>query len=260
MTITTETRNVGPLIERDGYAIVEGVLDARFCARARVELEAAIAREADYHGTTDYADYGMVLLCSLYGGAFLEMLENERLLSGFEDVLGPGCIVYAYTSSSMPPGAANYSRRIHVDSPRLIPGYVTNVGATILLDDFTASNGATMFLPGSHTRAEPPTPDEFAAGAQQVLAPAGSVFFFNARLWHSGAHNATQDWRHALTLNVCRPFMKQRIDIPRAMAGMDLAGVSERVLQKLGFRAQVPASYDEYYVPAAQRKFRQVAE
>jgi hypothetical protein len=54
--------------------------------------------------------------------------------------------------------------------------------------------------------------------------------------------------------------MKQRIDIPRAMSEMDLAGVSQQALQKLGFLAQVPANYDEYYAPIEQRKFRQKAE
>jgi hypothetical protein len=33
--------------------------------------------------------------------------------------------------------------------------------------------------------------------------------------------------------------------------------MSERAAQKLGFHSQVPASYDEYYVPPEQRKFRQ---
>ena len=140
--------SIGPAIERDGYAIVEDVLTPDFCARARDELEVAIDREAEYHGGTDYGDYGMVLLCSLYGGAFVELLGNEALMDGFASTLGEGCIVYAYTSSSMPPNKTNFSRRIHVDCPRLIPGYVTNMGATILLDDFTEENGATTFLPG----------------------------------------------------------------------------------------------------------------
>ena len=59
---------------------------------------------------------------------------------------------------------------------------------------------------------------------------------------------------------MCRPCMKQRLDIPRAMAHLDLSGVPERALQKLGFHAQVPACYDEYYVPPAERKFKQPAE
>lgn len=257
---TTDPASIGPAIEQDGFAIVEDVLTPDFCARARDELEAAIDREAEYHGGTDYGDYGMVLLCSLYGGAFVEMLGNEALMKGFVSTLGPGCIIYAYTSSSMPPNKTNFSRRIHVDCPRLIPDYVTNMGATIALDDFTEENGATMFLPGSHTRAEQPSEEEFERDSQQVIAPAGSVFFFNARLWHAGGDNTTSDWRHALTLNMCRPYMKQRIDIPRAMADVDLSGTPELALQKMGFLAQVPAGYDEYYVPPAERKFKQPAE
>ena len=57
-----------------------------------------------------------------------------------------------------------------------------------------------------------------------------------------------------------RPLMKQRLDIPRMMANMDLAGVSDVALQKLGFLAQVPASLDEYYAPPEQRKYRQSVE
>jgi ectoine hydroxylase-related dioxygenase (phytanoyl-CoA dioxygenase family) len=246
--------------DTDGYVIVEDVLPPDFIARARRELERAIESEVDYHGTRDYKDFGMVLLCSLYGGSFLQLFDHERFLEPFHAVLGEGCTVYAYTSSSMPPGRANYSSRIHVDSPRIIPGYVTNVGATIPLDDFTEANGATWFLPGSHRRAEPPGEEEFYGSARRFVAKAGSVWFFNARIWHAGAPNTTASWRHALTVNMCRPWMKQRLDIPRAMAHMDLSGVSERSLQKLGFLAQVPASYDEYYAPPERRKYRQKAE
>jgi ectoine hydroxylase-related dioxygenase (phytanoyl-CoA dioxygenase family) len=243
-----------------GSVVVENVLPPEFLVRARSDVDRANVLEAEYHHGTSYRDFGMILLCSLYGGAFLELFEHRDLIDPFEIVLGPGCIVYAYTSSSMPPNAANYSARIHVDCPRLIPGYVTNVGATILLDDFTADNGATWYLPRSHERPEPPGEEEFYRDAERVIAPAGSVWFFNARTWHAGGQNKTDRWRRALTINMARPWMKQRLDIPRAMAGMDLTAVPEPVLQKLGFLAQVPASYGEYYAPPAERKFRQPVE
>lgn len=248
-------------IESQGYATLPGVIPEALLAPLRAELEAAIATERElterrYPGAHD----GMVLLCSLYGGLLVDVLGEPSLMAPFEWILGEGCIIYAYTSSSMPPDGTNYSTRIHVDCPRMIPGYITNVGATILLDDFTEQNGATWFLPGSHTRALEPSEKEFYAKAQRVLAPAGSVFYFDARVWHAGGRNETDRWRHALTINMCRPYMKQRIDIPRAMAHMDLSGTSERVLQKLGFLAQVPANYDEYYAPPAERKYRQKVE
>ncbi len=247
-------------IETDGMVILENVLDLDFVQQARVELEKAIQREVEYHGTAAYPDYGMVLLCALYGGSFWSLFDQQRLIDPFEWVLGPGCIVYAYTSSSLPPNGCNYSTRIHVDCPRLIPGYITNMGATILLDDFTPENGATWLLPGSHQSATAPDEAAFYKAARRLVTPAGSVCFFNARVWHTSAPNQTQAWRHALTINMCRPYMKQRLDIPRALSGMDLSAMTEKTRQKLGFCSQVAASYDEYYVPPEQRKFTQPVE
>jgi len=250
--------------DADGFIVVPEVLEPAYVAQAKSELAVAIAKDAEWHGRKDYADYGMVFCCSIYGGAFLSLFDNRALMAPFEAVLNPTCVVYAYTSSSMPPNKTNYSRRIHRDCPRLIPGgYLSNVGATILLDDFTADNGATYYLPGSHKRAtsDPgPSKEEFEQSAKRLIAPAGSVFFFDALLWHAGGENRTPNWRHALTINMCRGYMKQRMDIPRMMAGMDLSGVSETALQKLGFHAQVPASREEYYAPPDQRKYRQSNE
>ncbi len=259
-TRAVDSAAIASAIAEEGFLVVPDVLSAEFVARARRELEVAIAREAEYHGGAGYKDYGMVLVCSLYGGAFLDVFDHPKLLAPLSAVLGEGHIVYAYTSSSMPPGRTNYSRRIHRDCPRMIPGYCTNMGATVLLDDFTEDNGATYYLPGSHRQAAAPSDEEFTRNARRLVAPAGSVLFFDALLWHAGGDNRTSSWRHALTLNMCRPFMKQRLDLPRIMANMDLSGVSKVALQKLGFLAQVPASYDEYYAPAEKRKYQQTVE
>jgi ectoine hydroxylase-related dioxygenase (phytanoyl-CoA dioxygenase family) len=244
-------------IEAEGYALLSGVLPGSIIP----ELKKQLAEAIEIEGKLPYqVDYGMVLMCSLYGGSLLNVLGTSALMEPFEWVLGEGCIIYAYTSSSMPPGGGNYSVRIHVDSPRLIPGYVTNMGATILLDHFTEENGATWYLPGSHTMENRPSEEYFEAHAERVVAPAGSVFYFNARLWHSGGQNLTSRWRHGLTINMCRPYMKQRIDIPRAMGHLDMSGVPDKILQKLGFLAQVPASYEEYYAAPHLRKYRQKTE
>lgn len=247
-------------VRDQGYVIIPDVLSPEFIHQAKIALEKAIHTEIEYHKTMNYNDFGMVLLCSLYDKIFIELFDNPKLVSVFNAVLGQGCIVYAYTSSSMPPNKTNYSRRIHVDSPRIIPNYITNMGATILLDDFTEENGATYFLPYSQERANAPTEEEFYSKGKRLIAKAGTVWFFNARVWHAGGDNLTQNWRHALTINMCRPWMKQRIDIPRAMSHIDMSNVSEQAKQKLGFFAQVPANYEEYYAPPELRKYKQKTE
>lgn len=248
-------------IDSEGCAIIPEVVPSEMLQPLKSALEIAIQKEREFQARSGAKiDDGMVLLCSLYPGALTEVLELETLMRPFEWILGEGCVIYAYTSSSMPPRGSNYSARIHVDCPRLIPGYISNAGATILLDDFTEENGATWYLPKSHTREQQPDDQQFYQEAKRLLAKAGSVFYFNARVWHSGGQNQTGHWRHALTINMCRPFMKQRLDIPRAMSQLDLTGVSDRALQKLGFFAQVPANYDEYYAAPHLRKYRQKVE
>ena len=249
------------LINLEGFALLKGIIRQELLGPLKEDLERAIAKEAEYQERSGAkVDQGMVLLCSLYPGTLIQVLEEKSLMEPFNWVLGDGCIIYAYTSSSMPPHGNNYSCRLHVDCPRVIPGYITNVGATILLDDFTEENGATWYLPRSHTRTDAPSEQEFFAGAKRLVAPAGSVFYFNARLWHSGGANQTGQWRHALTINMCRSYMKQRLDIPRAMTEAGITDIPERARQKLGFLCQVPANYDEYYAPRHLRKYRQEVE
>lgn len=239
-----------------GVVIVEDVIDNKTLESLKTKLTKAIDLEHSKYNNKPNFNYGMVLLCSLYDYIFSSIFDNKKLMSPFEWVLGENCIVYAYTSSSMPPNDNNFSTRIHVDSPRVIPNYVTNMGATIALDDFTEENGATWFMPKSHNIIEKPNDDIFYDSSIRFIAKRGSVAFFNARTWHSGGQNYTNFWRHALTINMVRPWMKQRINIPAAMGNLHQKHMSFMTKQKLGFYNQVPLNYEEYYQPLEKRKYR----
>ena len=69
------------------------------------------------------------------------------------------------------------------------------------------------------------------------------MYFFNSRLWHAGGVNKTIIG-DMLIVNVVRPWMKQRINIPKAMSDLDLAGITDKCKQKLGFYSQVPENYE----------------
>lgn len=81
------------------------------------------------------------------------------------------------------------------------PGRFHVINSLWLLDDFTPDNGATRVVPGSH-RLPPvkrqPGPEERHPHQQLVLAPAGSVFFFNGHLWHGGTRNSSGAPRRAI--------------------------------------------------------------
>lgn len=219
-------------------------------------LQTAIHKEDAWHGSAARTDAAMVLVCPLYEARFAEVLAEPVLFELISRLLGDQSIVYAYTSSSMPPAGGNMSNRVHNDCARDTGEFLSNIGVTFALDDFTEDNGATWFLPDSRYRRDCPSSEEFFASANRALLPAGSAFVFDARLWHAGGVNTTTNWRHALTVNFCHPWMKQRLDLPRLLGEGYRGNVTERAAQRLGYDAQVPASYYEYYQPEHRRPYR----
>jgi hypothetical protein len=90
---------------------------------------------------------------------------------------------------------------LHADAAERYPFHTIN--SIWLLDDFTVKNGGTRFVPGSHHdhlkwRSAMKSSSYNHPEQQQVVAPAGSVFIFNAHLLHSGMPNNTQASRRAM--------------------------------------------------------------
>jgi ectoine hydroxylase-related dioxygenase (phytanoyl-CoA dioxygenase family) len=79
---------------------------------------------------------------------------------------------------------------------------------------------------------------------------------FNARLWHAGGENRTDRARHALTLNVCRSYMRQRFDYPRLVPPEAIAALGPVGRRFLGFDVRMPVSLEEYYVPPEHRLYK----
>lgn len=244
-------------LQTAGIAVVPDVLPREEALALRPLLQQAIDEDLErWQGAPGYVDGWMVHNLMMRGRPFLHLLENPVLHAYLAALLSDTCILYAYTSSSMPPGGSNYSRRVHVDSPRIIPGYVTNVGITLALDDFTEENGATQALLHSQERSEPPGEAEFEREAVRLMPRAGQAIMFNARIWHRGGVNRSALARHAVTINACRSFMRQRFDYPRLVPPelVDVLGPVGR--RFLGFNVRVPTSLEEYYVPEDRRLYK----
>jgi ectoine hydroxylase-related dioxygenase (phytanoyl-CoA dioxygenase family) len=240
-----------------GFTIVENVVPREEALGMRPLLEAAIEEDiATWGDKPGYIDHWMVHNLMVRGAPFLHLLDNPVMHAYLAAAFTPQAIIYAYTSSSMPPGGSNYSHRVHVDCPRVIPGYVTNVGWFMALDDVTLDNGPTHMLPHSQWREDAPSLEEFLRDATKCTPRAGDAIFFNARTWHMGGRNTTNAPRHAVTMNICRPFMKQRFDYPRLVpqALIDRLGADGQ--RFLGMHSRIPTSLEEYYVPPSQRLYR----
>ena len=242
-------------IHEKGYTLVEKILDAGQVSALTQLLEKCIQEDIDRFGD-QHPERWMVQNLMMRGTPFVRLMELPQMHEYLSELLTQTCILYAYTSSSMPPGGTNYSHRIHVDCPRFIPGYITNMGVMFALTDFTAENGATYFMPGSQLKAEAPTEAEFKQHARRVFPRAGDAVIFNTRTFHMGGANSTSQPRHSFAMNVCRSYMRQRFDYPRMVPKEVVDQLGEVGKRFLGFNVRMPTSLEEFYLPAEKRLYK----
>jgi hypothetical protein len=240
-----------------GYSRVPNVLAPAACDLLRDRLERALAEYRPVPGNErSRLDSHLLhdLLCR--DVAFARLLEDPRLQQLVAPLLGEHWIMYAFTSSSVPPRGTNYGRRIHVDSPRHSPAYVFNVGLIWALDPFTPETGGTELLPGSQHSALAPGAAYFERECARVECGPGDLIVFHARLFHRSGENRTGRWRHALTMNCCRSYMKQRMDWVRFVPDAIADRVNAQARRLIGYDTRLPSSLDELFLPESERLYK----
>jgi ectoine hydroxylase-related dioxygenase (phytanoyl-CoA dioxygenase family) len=100
---------------------------------------------------------------------------------------------------------------MHADQgfvPSPWPPYAMAINVGWALDDFTAQNGGTLYVPASNHETTGPQPDRRYAEAVPVVCPAGSIFVMDGRVWHQTGENVTRDVeRTGLFAFYVRPFI-----------------------------------------------------
>ena len=242
-------------VKSRGAVILRGVASSDLTQRARQAIADCIEADLKRFGPR-HPFPGMVHVLAARAPVFLEMLQLSAIRKALRMVLGHGCILHAYNSSSTPPSASNYARDIHVDCPRWIDGYITNVGCVLALDPFTEANGAMEIMLESFQTPAAPSEAMFEELCVSALMEPGDALLFNARSWHRSGINRTNGWRHAVTFNVCRAYMRQQFDFPRLLESAGISITDVELRQFLGWHVRMPTSMEEFLLPPDQRLYR----
>lgn len=105
------------------------------------------------------------------------------------------------------------------------------------LDDFTAANGATRVVPGSHRRlAGKPSSGE----AVPVEMPAGSVLLFAGRLYHGAGANRTGRPRLGVVLEYAAPWLRPVEAHTLSVDPAEVRRLPQRLQELLGFNQASP--------------------
>jgi hypothetical protein len=254
--------DLGDTLRTRGWILLDGVLAPERCIALAGELRLAEARCTSTRRARGLDDVAAGTAHHLVGeGRQLDgLLEDLPATDLLADRLGAGFVLNSYGGVINRPGERSYVHAPHRDVRIFTREIPLLVNMLVMLSDFTADNGATLVLSGSHAIDEPPERATFARRADRLVGEAGSVVVFDSCLWHAAGENTTSRDRLALTLTFSRPFVKPQLDYLRKLGDERVAALPPRTRTLLGYRARIPSTLDEWYRPRAERFYRPEAE
>jgi len=181
-----------------------------------------------------------------FDASFVKVAMNPAVLGLVASVIDNQFILNQQNGVINPPREGYNQGAWHRDLPyqHFVASKPLGVNALYCVDDFTADNGASHVLPGSHQHEAFPSDAYVEKMAKQVVAPAGSFILMHAMLFHRGGANRTARPRRAVNHLYTTAFIKQQIDIPAALAGA--RPPAKRVADLLGFRYRMPRSVADF--------------
>jgi len=240
-------------IERDGYTVIEDFLTPAVLAEVRRVLALYLDTNSgrnDFEGTKTERVYTLVARARV----FWDIVLDERVMSLCERYLLPNFLLTASQAIRIGPGET--PQPIHSDDayhllPR--PRPMISLSTIVAVDPFTADNGATTIIPGSHLWDDekaggqydfgPTASDgqsELESQAVAAVMPAGACLVFAGTLLHGGGRNTTQASRTAFSNQYCQPWARPQenffLGVPLQVARQ----MPPRLLSLLGYSIHPP--------------------
>jgi ectoine hydroxylase-related dioxygenase (phytanoyl-CoA dioxygenase family) len=239
MPATSPAQDVARRLMNDGYVVVTGMMDPPHVQAARDDLDRVLGTTRT--GRNSFEGFDTQRIYALFAKTrTFDQAATDPLLLGVLDEVLQHYQLSAPVGIRIGPGEK--SQILHRDDsiypvPEPHPTLVVNTMWP--LDEFTAQNGATRFIPGSH-QWEPgrtPAPDD---PVEQAIMSPGSAMFYLGGLWHGGGANDTGTPRLGVILEYAagwlRPQENHCLAVPREVA----AGLPERLQELLGYNIYPP--------------------
>jgi ectoine hydroxylase-related dioxygenase (phytanoyl-CoA dioxygenase family) len=230
-------------LERDGWALLPGVLDADEVAAlaadvTRVYDEWPADARRPHRDPQEVEQFRYEMLNR--SAACQAVIGHRRILDVIEPLLGEDCHVIANTAWRNPAetehthggglwhidGGPHIPLPPGVDWDERVPHPVFAVGCHVLLQDCPAACGPTAVIPRSHLSGEPPPADRLDdesltwRGNEPVVlsAGAGDVQLFVSDVWHRRTPTAAGDrGRFFLQIHYGRRDIAQRLRTTNAV-------------------------------------------
>ncbi|MGW5112063.1 phytanoyl-CoA dioxygenase family protein [Nocardia sp. NPDC004123] len=224
-------------VERDGYVILPDMLTPAELDRIRESVVPLL----DRIGRNNFEGHSTQRIYSVLNKtrACDRIVDHPRVLALLDRLFLPNYLLSMLQVINILPG--EQAQMLHTDDGFYpLPRPRKGLGAATIwaIDDFTAENGATDIIPGSHLWGDR-LPGE-SDRREPVVMPAGSCVFFVGTLWHGGGANRSPDPRLALTAQYCEPWLRPQEAFTLSMTRDTVRAVSEDIRRMLGYSIHPP--------------------
>ncbi len=232
----TVADGIAQQLQDSGYAVIPGLMSQQAVTAAKAELGALLdgARwGSGFDGTRTKRVWAPLAVTRCLDQVALAPV----VLDAVEQAIGPGAQFGNTCAIQVHPG--QQAQVLHCEQgiyplPRDRDVMVTALWA---LDDFTAANGATRIVPGSHLR---PAGKPAAAEAVPAEMPAGSVLLFSGRLYHGGGANTTVRPRLGVVIDYIQPWLRPCEAHTLSASHAEARQLPQRLQELLGFNQPTP--------------------
>lgn len=249
-------------LDAQGYSIIPDFLSADDLRDVREGLRPFLGT---HRGRNNFEGFRTERVYTLVarGPVFERIVEDARILALCGRLLHPGFLLTASQAICIHPGET--VQPVHFDDgfytvPR--PRPAISVSTIVAVDAFTAENGGTEVIPGSHRWSDAQVAGLFdnvmgdgvadpALEKQLVPAamPAGACLVFLGTTLHRGGANRSSAPRLAFSNQYCEPWARQQENFFLGVPADRARRMSPRVQELLGysiwppFMGQVTASH-----------------
>jgi ectoine hydroxylase-related dioxygenase (phytanoyl-CoA dioxygenase family) len=188
-------------VRSEGLVVLDDVLSQEECSRYRErldrQLEERLARGSDcgnetYQVLDNYFQTDADLLELIYQDVTHEVMR--RLIDADYVLISPSarnrCIT-AGRSFGAPTSGVGWHNDSRVVGGRGVQPSLCYM-SILSIDEFTATNGATHYVPRSHLRYERPPDRDAALDFQSMVVPRGGMVIFDTALWHRVGEPTTE--------------------------------------------------------------------
>jgi ectoine hydroxylase-related dioxygenase (phytanoyl-CoA dioxygenase family) len=251
---TASVDDVVAALERDGGVVIEGFLAPETLAGLRDDLLPRLERQAA--GRDRFAGRQTRRLSALFAHTRhcaeiathpLYLPAAERFLTRPREVwvgdqrLSVAADVRIGVTQAIQIGPGQAAQPLHRDDTAFLWRHPTGgregrVQVICAVSDFTAENGATLVIPGSHRWDDDRKPEP--AEAVPTVMAAGSALIFLGSTFHAGGANRTADaFRTAAGLALDASNVRQEENMYLALPPAIVASYPEQIQRLLGWSA-----------------------